>query len=822
MPNKANSFRGAAFASDRLREVLVSMRNVWNMSLDEVSSDGPIDLYVVDADVVMMFMSPLVKHNYGALLRYDGHARMDVGSDLKDFEGRLVEFLGNLIFFQLRSTIPLLLLPDHADDLERILNKVWEKALREIGTWEKIETAITESENNVIETSKDQLASADRAVGEGGKKEHIVEELLGKIFSSLRGEGAVGELFRFDALTSGERLMHLDHMPLQDKNGHTRYLPPPLTETGKYIPSVSRLADRLDREMAKLIGADDKSRRSWIRSDAQALAHLAWLNELFREEQWYVGIGERSSQRQVRKIVLISGSYLLPKVIDTLELEPLKGCVLTPLSFLGHQMMDEYFQRSTILEKPLMDEASQGSQASALINFCDSMRAVLNSAIKTHNLDETTRALKKVHEQQYKLAEKWQGRQLFGEHSRMEAVTAAIASLVASGKSLDSLKNFLEELSVTAWQSFARSVTMLSLKSVSCDHAVLRNIPPVRFMHFDVAKEISGKLYCTGDNARARENANVILDNSTIFKLKREDPSHYTEFVCYALFGLVQRTLRSAEGCAEVAWSIAQEKPMKDELAKYIMGDEALYLLAHIIRLRAQRIENLERAANCIKLALEASSQTSAIDSLSHTEDVRYTAELFSIHCHQRYFECLGPVEHWQLSRIERNQQRLMLTFLEGKNLLEIVNEAVHETEERYILEYVKQQILVNLAQIALFWLYPPERTDDNKIEVYRSSEIDKDFDKCREGINRITQQLFVQCQQLDNDETGLMPKPSILATSVAAVSSSAFLNKRGLDGWIRNHNGKVAAIDGLRYMYLESVYNYCQKAYLNAGDFST
>jgi len=234
MPDK-NPFRNAALASDRLREVLDSMRDIWRKSMDEAQPDSSINLYIVDADVVTMFMGPLMKHNYGALLRYGGHARKDTSSGLKELETRLVEFLGNLIFFQLRPAIPLLLLPDHADDLERILNKVWEKALIEQGTWEGIRASIEESGSNVVEISKTQLASADQRLAERKGKAQAVKELLDKIFRSLRGEGAVGELFRFDELVSAGRLCHLDRIALQDEKGQRRYLPPPLNEAGKFI-----------------------------------------------------------------------------------------------------------------------------------------------------------------------------------------------------------------------------------------------------------------------------------------------------------------------------------------------------------------------------------------------------------------------------------------------------------------------------------------------------------------------------------------------------------------------------------------------------------
>ena len=812
MPDKINTPRGAAFASDRLREVLVSMREIWRKSLEEVAPDGCIDIYVVDADVVKMFMAPKSKHNYGALLRYVFHARRDTGSSLKAAETRLVEFLGNLIFFQLRPAMPLLLLPGHADDLERVLSSIWLKANNELGQWEQVQAEIVKSASKVVEISKSQLTSANQSVTEKGDKAQIVEKLLEEIFCSLRGEGAVGELFRFDELMSGSRLCHIDQIALQDESGKKRYLPPPIDESGNYIPALSRLTDRLKREMLAWVNVIENPTKPFtIQRDAQALAHLAWLNELFCEEKWYVKMGDGSSRR-IRQAVLISGSNLLPRAIDELELTPLRGCIIAPLAFLGHRSMDEYFRRTTNQQHNRLEESSQGAQVSALINFFDSMRAGLDSAIQTRNSEKISAAALEVRTRYYKLTEMWQSRQLFGVNSRMELVANAIASLEKSGRSLEGLKVFLEDLSVTTWQSFARSVTKLSLNSIAADNNVLRNIPPVRFKHFEVAKKVSSELYRFGDNAIARELAGTILSKPALSNLKKEDPSHYTEFVCYALFGLVNRFLRNAEGCAEVAWSIAQTAPGDGDLAKYIKGDEALYLLAHIIRLRAHRLAHMNRAENCIDLALAVSRQIQEDDDIKH-DDIRYESERFSIRCHQQYLECFGPVGNRDiLFSNKRDPKNLKLVYGEGNTLLKKINAICPGNEEQYLFEYVKQQLLVNLAQIGLLLLYPAKRTSSESIEAYYTFESGAKFLNSEElsKFSDITQQLITQCEMLDKDKTGTLPRPSALATSVAATSSSVFLNRHDLEKWFRD--GKVAAIDSLRFKYLESVFNYSRK----------
>lgn len=811
MINKPQTSDEAYFATDRLREVIDSMRTIWERSRKEINQDNPVDLYIVDADVVLMFMAPEMTHNYGALLRYEGHARNDTDSDMKTLEKRIVEFLGNLIFFRLRPNVPLFLMPDHADDLERILNGVGKDALKELYEWDNIRAAIKESGKSVVETSKLQLSSADDAVTEN-QKPQTIESLLELIFRSLCGDGDVGKLFRFDALTSSQRLCHIDRVPLQDELGQPCYFPSPIDNEGKYATKVSRLSDRLYQMMIRLSGTQIPGRRFRTRRDAQAFAHLTWLNELLTKESWYIDSGE-GMRRRIGRLVLITGSHLLPQAISELDLRDLRESVFAPLSFLGHrlmdELMDEYVQRDLGRQRTIIEESTEGSQASALINFFDSMRALLRSAIGTKNENEISKALVKVREEHTKLIGSWQGRQLFGEHSRMGEVSSAIDDLEKSGRSLFALERFVETLSVEAWQSFARSVTMLSLANVSVGQAVQRNIPPVRLTHFPQAEQICGELYSTGGKASTKSHADAVLSKATISKLKKEDPSHYTEFVCYALYGLVNRMLLSAEGCVELALSIVESRQIVTENAKFIKGSEALYLLAYIVRLRARQRLHMDRAENTIELAIETSRQ------LSNSEDIRFESERFSIHSHQRYFECLGHVGRLHpLSTVNRDEKKLKDTFDEGFELLKRVKICYqNKLESGYVLEYVKQQLLVNLAQIGLHRVMPAARMGDESFEVYRPIEPDSDAKALQTKFADIAGQLISQCKELDTDQTGKLPKPSVLASSVAAVASAVFLDDEDPINWFWPQRGKMAAIDGLRYKYLESVLSYCRKS---------
>lgn len=812
MPDIKYSVKDAIFTSYRLKEVLSSMRAIWNTSRNETSVDSPIDIYVVDTDVIFMFMAPIQRHNYGALLRYGGHARKDKKSELMKSEINLTSFLANLIFFELRPNIPLLLLPSHAEEINLLLNNIWERSLSELGNLKRIHAAIAKSASNVVEVSKTKLTIAEDASSGTGKNADTIEMLINEIVNSLRGSGDTGKLFRFGGLSKKNRLSHIDQIMLIDDNGKKCYLPPPLNEEGRYLPSVSRLAERLRRTMSRICSENYRSKKYTITRDAHAISHLAWLNELFQQEKWYIDTGDASA-RQIRRAVLISGSNLMPRAIDELELRPLRGCVASPLSFLGHSFMDKYFRSTAAYNDTYTNKTYQGSQASALINFFDSIHSTLDSAIRSRNTEKISDAVVQMREEYSELSLLWQARQLFSENSRIDEVTEAILSLKKSGKTLHGLEKFIEELTVDAWQNFARSVTTLSIKSVANNDAVQRNIPPVRFYRFDVAKNISNALYCTGDSEKARIKAKLILDKATVFELLGEDPSHYTEFVCYSLFGLVHRTLRSAEGCAEVAWSIAQEKPTKGKFSKYIKGDEALYLLAHIIRLRARRPSHINRAESVIKLAIEASKHISEVDNTDYIEDIRLHSELFSIHCHQRYFDCFGSVGPWhQMSDSKFDPNQLTLTYHEGNLLLESLNKGIYANEDSYIVEYVKQQLLVNLVQIGLLRLYPVIRTGEVSLDTHCYIGQSNELAKHAEELKIISTQLIEQCNKLDKDTTEVLPKPSILSTSVAAVANLVFYDRNDLNNWFLPNEGKVAAIDGLRFKFLESVYNSCAK----------
>jgi hypothetical protein len=791
-------------AEHRLRELIEDMNDIWRRSLDELAPESPLDLYAVDSDVVYMFMAPEKSHSYGALLRYDGAARHLDDAELKDLETKLVAFLGNIIFFELRPDCPAILMADHAVELEKILNETGDSAVKALQTWDAVTTQLKKSAQGIIDVSRDRLEDAVVMV-EGSKLNNQdigpdINALLNEIYTSMRGDGAIGKLFRFDLLASSDRLKHLDRLQLQNEDGTPAALPSPLAADGKYIAPVARLASRLLQRMAQLDTIHSPARKLTMKGDAVVLAHLAWLNEHLASEQYYLPTS--SGRRRVGKLLLITGSQLLPRAIKDLRLPDLQRCVFSPLSFLGHRLMDEYVQSSNAEAGPA-DIHAAGVKSSSLINFLDSMRQTLAEAIRQNNYDKIGHALVTVRSEHARLIDSWQGRQLFGVNHRPDGIAVAISELQEGGVTLAGLEGFMQKLSVSAWQAFARSVTLLGFKRVGKSGIVQRNIPPLRLTSYPHAQDLVTQLYRYAYNSGAGTETESPLNRTAILAVTAEDKSHYAEFLCYALWGLGHRLLRSAQGCAEMALSIVEESDDPERMRSERV--EALYIRAHIIKLRAETPDDLNRAQQSMEQAVNS------LASYPGGPDQRLTSEMFSIACHHCYFDVFGTNDRHAHPAPKRDEHSLRLTYERGRLLFKEVSEASNDRTS-YSNEYVRQQLLVNLVQLALLCKFGLHVNEEGGVAVFvpidwnaQGGEIERDFAEAAE-------QLIAQYQYLSRNESGVLPRPSVLSASVAAVAGAVWLGRNDLSAWLQPDTGRWAAIDDRRFKFLESVMRYCQR----------
>jgi hypothetical protein len=786
-------------AEHRLKELIGDMHDIWQSSLAELAPDSRVNLYAVDSDVVYMFMAPDKLHHYGALLRYDGAARHLEDRELQVLESKLVEFLGNLIFFQLQPDCAPILIGDHAIELQKILTDAGEDAMRILRNWEAITLQLKKSTSDVTSVSRDRLQDAASIVEHGAAGTPAaaadINALLGDIHASLRGDGALGKLFRFDLLASADRLKHLERLALRNADGSPSALPSPVTPDGKYIAPVSRLAARLLQRMTQLDTINTPARKLTMKGDAVVLAHLAWLNEQLDKDEYYMETAQ--GLRRVGRLLLITGSQLLPRAIGDLGLAELERSVFSPLSLLGHRLMDEYVQSTGTDTAPAPQQAS-GVSSSSLINFLDAMRMSLAQAIREDDYTKIGETLNRVRGEHSRLIDSWQGRQLFGEHSRVDGVSAAIAELHSRGFDLEALEGFMQRLSVKAWQAFARSVTLLGFKRADQAGVVQRNLPPLVLDDYPRARRLAEELYRFVYYSAFGQEAESPMSPGTIRAITTEDPSHYTEFLCYALWALAHRLLRSAQGCAELALSIAdQEAPGAARSAKRL---EALYLRAHVMKLRALTADELQ----CARQGLEEWRQ--AAGDVARPTAMRVDGELFSIDCHACFVAAFGSSGKVAPAPHVRTRVHCRDTFQRGRALMASLNAAA---DSSYLAEFVRQQVLVNLVQLALLCKFGVTLKDDGGVDVFVTLEEDPAIVSLEPYFTAAAEELAGHYRYLDQDKTGDLPRPSVLIACVTDAASAVWATTRTEPIGAEAGAGHLGSFDDRRFRFLEAVCRY-------------
>lgn len=790
-------------AEHRLKQLIGDMHDIWHSSLAEAAPDGRLNLYAVDSDVVYMFMAPDKLHHYGALLRYDGEARHLEDRELQVLESKLVEFLGNLIFFELQPDCPPLLIGDHAIELQKILTDAGEDAMRLLRGWEAITLQLKRAASDVTQVSRERLQDATRIVEHGGAGTPAaagdINALLGDIHASLRGDGAIGKLFRFDLLAASDRLKHLDRLALCNADGSPSALPSPVTADGKYIAPVSRLAARLMQRMTQLDTIHTPARKLTMQGDAVVLAHLAWLNEQLDRDEYYIATAR--GRRRVGQLLLITGSQLLPRAIRDLGLAELERCVFSPLSLLGHRLMDDYVQ-STAPDPTLAPPGAAGVSASSLINFLDAMRMSLAQAIREDDYNKIGEMLGRVRGEHARLIDSWQGRQLFGEHSRADGVSAAIAELNQQGFGLEALEGFMQRLSVKAWQAFARSVTLLGFKKADLAGVVQRNLPPLLLDDYPKARRLAEDLYRFVHRSAFGQEAESPMGAGTILAVTGEDPSHYTEFLCYALWALAHRLLRSAQGCAELALSIAdQEAPGPARSVKRI---EALYLRAHVMKLRALTADELAAARQGLD---EWRQEAGSVD---RRTAIRVEAELFSVESHVCFVAAFGSSGKVAPASHVLTRRQCRAAFLRGQALLASLNAMPDRSHPgTYFGEFVRQQVLVNIVQLALLCKFGVTVKDDGEIDVFVTLDEDPAIAALEGEFAAAAEELAGQYRYLDGDQTGDLPRPSVLIACVTDAANAVWATQRGAPIGAEAGSGHLGSFDDRRFRFLEAVCRY-------------
>jgi hypothetical protein len=779
----------------RLGELTATMKQLWRRSVAETASDSDVDLYVIDADVVMMYMAPYHNHNYGTWLRDDQEARKTNGSDpLSNSEAKMVEFLGNLLFFQVNPSLSAALLPDHAAELESNLGAIGAAMLKELHSWEALPIKIRQISGNIYQTSWAGLEAAEAALlaepeqqeGCGNAvcrtAEEQVSELVQKILDSLRGQGAVYQLFRFDMLINNNRLLHLDRFPLVDENGHKVYLPSPIGSDGKRVELVARAEAEFSAAMSRYISKQHpkRSRTRNIATDAKALAHLGWLNAHLRDEKYYVDVD--GARRRVGKVLLISGSQAIVRAVKEVRSSELHPVIFSPLSFLGHPLMDQYTKGVS----PGTGTSSQEALGSSLMeNFLKLMQQSLSAAVESGVLNVIEDALKRAKYDQIRMVESWNATQLLSHSGVNDVISEAILSLERNGRSLDRLQRFLQDLSVTTWHKFARSVAYLNYTNYPHvrPQSVLRNFPPVVFSGEEANRQ-ARDLRLFGFQPQGAHTVGPL----DIHKLTEEDSTHYSEFMCFGLWSLGILQSRGAKGCVEVALSIVEKAG--NRRADHM---EALFIRAHLLKLFAKSANDLNHAMQCIQEAFDLNP-----DKETKPPDLRYQAEKFSLCCHQLYLDAFRDDGKTPETEV------LFQTVEYGIGLLSRLPPA---DDRSYASEYMRQQLLGNLLHLGLLSKFGRLLREKGESALFVPPEPDAWQVRIHELVTPLIPRFVELCKFLNMSPPEQdLPKSSKLSLSVAAVATDVWLAQSNFAGWFEIDDSELFLIDTLRFRHLKAI----------------
>lgn len=805
-----------AKAAIRLGDVLRSIRTV--QADEDARKPDTVTIYAVDADIVNMFMSPTKNSNNGALLRFQQSARTANETDnwLRGMEQRTVEFLSAFLLFELQNEQPMILLHSHADDLQRVLNQVFIKSRRQQESIETLIDRLSTAQQQIAETKIEVARTTIIAKHKEDAKAKHISDVLDQIRDCFT-EGPISELYRAHALSensSNPRILHVDRFPFVNAIGSQKYMPVPVSEEGThYLATYKRLSDRIFLKLkskANIIGNKALS----LRRDANAIGQLAWINDLLTQDEFYIHTG--NGLKRVGQVKLISGSFLIPLAIELLELSKLESMVRGPLGYLGHGKMGPYFGNNQYKEEPDKNIEPTNNNKNEEITplpetpeaFADFLAELRDSFSKqSEKLDQKNKSEKATHALG-KLIPSWRDKQTIENPERFRGLQLAVSQLENSGHSLDGLRSFVAKWAAETFANFARLSALMSLRAGDEIAITRRNIPPVRFLHFKETSNISRQLYLFGDSAFSRKNAENIITQKNVETLKKDDPSSYTEFVCYALWALVMRNLQLASGCLNYALTLITKN---NENNQFIKGDEALYLLAHTTRLQAKSISQIQQAKLYLKIAEKLCNETSPDTLITQPRDIRFIGEEFSLECHDLYFRIWNTQPKGKPQPIPQiGIDEIVAQFDKGAELISALENESY-VDDLYVTEYTKQQLLVNSVQLGLILFFgstPRLDLGEGLLEIFpRLSEVSA-YEGRMEKAVKLARALVEHCTMLQNDPREELPDASILATTVSAVGQVALLKNTSSQFPIRNDKNWIfSPIDHYRFEYLEKVW---------------
>jgi len=779
--------------------------------IDDFAGDpqarGTSLVYVFDTDVLTMYSRPELGASYCALLRDEADARVEhrgeeTGSPgaFAEAEVLLADILGNHVVWGRDE--PALSSPAHADELAEVMTAVVVSALKQLPD---LRDALT---RGFKELAADYPQHQD-ARTQGSWLQSRLDAML----RALRdGQGDVLRALRLQAAFDSERIFSIEtyKSPMEP-----HYLPSSIDEdTGDFREEVVAVGRQIEKLL--VAGASfSEFRLSRIRADSLALAQLCWVNKQLEGDRRAVRLRFVTGSPHLHRLRAPSSEWAgrlsepLRSLLDMLQPE-LRALIRHPLGFLD----DEGMLKLLGLDGSAL---SQGGRLCLFLRDRLPGPAPDDDARGAHELASAARELTA-------LLAAAHTRQLIGA-DRTWLAAMAQETLSSQHDSWEQVIGSHVEKLMPRFLASLASLAALQRQGRRAD-GVSRNLPPLSLPAFDACADFCRRLYAdlavnpdAADDAKARL-AQVIERDSTL----------YTPLLAIALWRAAESNWRRARVMSRAAVELVErfvqarqdarnegKAPAGPETER-IFGEEAHYLHAVTLRLTAGLDQPAERAMADLDEALrqigragdQVINRCAALGDPYPGPDPRHAAERMSIGLTRALWRRLGST-----ADAAAHDERAL--FDGGLELLQTLVGAspANPAQDRYLFDYVLQQVCVVMAQAVLLDRYGVFGPEVFPIRAATWSEAPD----CEPKLKTLWDSFDGQCRRLVEHRPGPdePPLPSVTALVRAVwrvLDLELQINTRAAN--MRQYRSEldrsllprhqVAGIDALRFNFLRKI----------------
>lgn len=646
----------------------------WLIDRDFVDNRGTI-YYAVDTDVVKLYSAPQNMQKYAHVFSKDTSKTTAV----------IAWALGQYIFSSLIGKEPLLIIPPHHLELERVINGIAHDAAKE---QEAAFESLPQIEKAILDYKKTK--NPDGLIKLFRKKPL---SLINYAYGLHDGYNA--ELDRITTLITDTRILYIDRYVDRRKGEPTTL---PILQDDVKAEDYEILNELSQSWQKRLKQTKSKSRSKLrISDDAEVLARLEWINNEMQDEQ--------------KRLLLISGDPSLQRAANRYLLESGKSFadlyVRNPLVFLAApdflpfnaepESKDRVRRESRIIRLGLIKSfdvflAQYEPGRTGYTKRLQDITAIKNEE-KQQEIAKAFIADEEGQKSLQRLIADWQQFvQLTGfVHGFTSEESPNIIEKIGS-ENFSELRQKILKKANDVWENFLKSATELGFWSTNAfetkiekdsDHRLLplRGIPAPRFT-LEPACTYIKKLCLTlqyGPITRQEISFNDLI---------KKDKSGYSAFFLFSLaFGAegrwgVSRIL--AKHALDIAEYLGPDQQLPRDLEP-ITGNEAAYLLAWAIRHSVKNVEMLEKAIYYLKEAVKRKIEAVGGDGT----DIRYSSEYIAIYMTCHFFRIFKKQTFMgEVPSLEECHNRII-------QLLNQLNQ--DRDEEEHIRKTVQKQLFVYL-----------------------------------------------------------------------------------------------------------------------------